>query len=121
VYWSVDTFATNTPDRILEADELSDEEFRDGQFLGGRLVSPWHQYLDQTKWDRCVAAVHSLGSAVVAGCHTPVIRGPRVDTAFELTRRLPAVEPWREFDQNDLDGWLREAGAMAEPDGAPTS
>jgi flavorubredoxin len=116
VYWSVDTFATNTSGRIMDADELSDEEFRDGQFLGGRLVSPWHQYLDQAKWDRCVAAVHSLGIEAVAGCHTPVIRGPRVDTAFELTRQLPAVEPWREFEQADLDGWLAQAGALSEPD-----
>ncbi|MFC5950937.1 MBL fold metallo-hydrolase [Pseudonocardia lutea] len=118
VYWSVDTFATNTPHPILESDQLGDGDFRDGQLLGGRLVAPWHRYLDQSKWDRCVAAVQDLGVAVVAGCHTPVIRGPRVAEAFELTRRLPAVEPWREFDQHDLDGWMAEAGALAEP-GAP--
>jgi flavorubredoxin len=120
VYWSVDTFATNTPARMMESGELSDEEFRDGQFLGARLVSPWHQYLDQAKWDRCVDAVRSLGSEVLAGCHTPVIRGPRVDAAFELTRQLPAIEPWREFDQHDLDGWLAQAGALTEPGTAAT-
>jgi flavorubredoxin len=115
VYWTVDTFATNTRERMMEADELTDDEFRDGQFLGARLVSPWHQYLDQAKWDACVNAVRGLDVAVAAGCHSPVIRGGRVEVAFELTRQLPAVEPWREFDQHDLDGWLAAAGALAEP------
>jgi hypothetical protein len=39
-FWSVDTFATNTAQRMLEADELADGEFRDGQFLSARLVAP---------------------------------------------------------------------------------
>jgi flavorubredoxin len=115
VYWSVDTFATNTAYRMLDADELTDDEFRDGQFLGARLVAPWHRYLDQTKWDCCVQAVHQLNPQVLAGCHTPAIRGPRVDQAFELIRQAPSMEPWHEFTQHDLDGWLADVGALTEP------
>ncbi len=115
VYWSVDTFATNTPHRMLEADDLSDGEFRDGQLLGARLIAPWHRYLDQSKWDTCVDAVRRLGATTMAGCHSPVLRGRRVDEAVDLIRQLPALDPWREFDQSDLDGWLAAAGALAEP------
>lgn len=68
VFWSVDTFATNTAQRMLEADELADDEFRNGQFLGAGLVAPWHRYLDQNKWDRCVDAVRRLGATTIAGC-----------------------------------------------------
>lgn len=119
VFWSVDTFATNTAQRMLEADELADDEFRDGQFLGARLVAPWHRYLDQNKWDRCVDAVRRLGATTIAGCHAPVLRDRRVEQAFDLLRQLPALDPWREFDQSDLDGWLADAGAFAEPVAAP--
>jgi flavorubredoxin len=115
VFWSVDTFATNTTQRMLEADELADDEFRDGQFLGGRLVAPWHRYLDQSKWDSCVDAVRRLGATTIAGCHAPVLRGRRIEQAFDLLRELPALDPWREFDQSDLDGWLADAGAFSEP------
>jgi flavorubredoxin len=115
IFWSVDTFATNTPDRMLEADELADDEFRDGQFLGARLVAPWHRYLDQNKWVSCVDAVHRLGATTIAGCHAPVLRGQRVEQAFDLLRQLPSLDPWREFDQSDLDGWLAHTGAFSEP------
>jgi flavorubredoxin len=115
VYWSVDTFATNTPHRMLEADDLSDGEFRDGQLLGARLIAPWHRYLDQSKWDICVDAVRRLGATTMASCHSPVLRGQRIDEAFDLMRQLPALDPWREFDQSDLDRWLADAGALSEP------
>jgi flavorubredoxin len=115
VLWSVDTFASNTPHRMLEADELADDEFRDGQFLGARLVAAWHRFIDQKKWDNCLDAVRRLGATTIAGCHTPVLRGRRVEQAFELLRQLPSLDPWREFDQSDLDGWLAAAGALSEP------
>ena len=119
VLWSVDTFATNTAQRMLEADELADGEFRDGQFLGARLVAPWHRYLDQSKWDGRVDAVRRLGATTIAGCHAPVLRGRRIEQAFDLLRELPALDPWREFGQSDLDGWLADAGAFSEPVAAP--
>ena len=119
VYWSVDTFATNTPQRMLEADELAEDEFRDGQFLGARLVAPWHRYVDQSKWDTCLEAVRRLGATTIAGCHTPVLRGRRVDQAWGLLRQLPALDPWQEFNQADLEGWLAQAGALSEPVPAP--
>lgn len=48
-------------------------------------------------------------------CHSPVLRGQRIDEAFDLMRQLPALDPWREFDQSDLDRWLADAGALSEP------
>jgi Metallo-beta-lactamase superfamily len=59
--------------------------------------------------DRC----ERLGAEVIAGCHTPVLRGPRVAEAFDLLHRLPDVEPWQEFTQTDLDSWMAAAEASA--------
>jgi flavorubredoxin len=115
VYWSVDTFATPTPYRMLEGDELSDGDFRDGQLVGGRLVAPWSRYLDQSKWEACLDQVRRLGATTVASCHAPVMRGHRLDDSWELLRGLPQLEPFREFDQSDLDGWLAAAGTLEEP------
>jgi flavorubredoxin len=115
VLWSVDTFATNEPEPLAEADDLPEDEFRDGQRLGGRLVSPWHQWLDANKFRHHVDEVEALPINVVAGCHTPVIRGERIRTAFEILRELPTAEPWQEFTQHDLEQWAAamEAGEPA--------
>ena len=58
--------------------ELSDEEFRDGQFFGGRLVSPWSALLDNQKFGAVVDDIQRLGAEVIAGCHAPVLRGRRL-------------------------------------------
>ena len=111
VLWSVDTFATNMPVPLAEADELSDGAFRDGQLLGGRLVAPWHQWLDADKFGRHVSEVEDLPIEVIAGCHTPAIRGARIRAAFDVLRGLPSAEPWAEYTQADLERWSR---AMTE-------
>jgi flavorubredoxin len=113
VLWSVDTFATNLPTPMGEIGELADDEFRDGQLFGGRLVSPWAAWLDSAKFGAVVDRSERLGAEVVAGCHTPVLRGPRIAEAFDLLHRLPDVEPWQEFTQTDLDGWMAAAEASA--------
>lgn len=109
VMWSVDTFATNVSCPVPEIGELSDDEFRDGQLFGGRLVSPWHTLLDAAKFRTVVDDFERLGAEVVAGCHTPVLRGRRVAEAFDVLRRLPDVPAWEAFTQADLDAWMDEA------------
>lgn len=112
VYWSVDTFATNMPTPLRESGDLADDAFADGQLMGSRLVAPWHEYLDDAKWQRCVDGLQSLQVDVIAGCHTPVIRGDRVGQAFDVLRRLPGLQPWQEFTQADLEMWLGAAEAI---------
>lgn len=108
VFWSVDTFATNIPKPMEEAADLSDGEFTDGQLLGMRLVAAWHQWLDEAKYCAHVQKVQDLPITVVAGCHTPAIRGERIAEAFDLLRRLPTIEPWADFTQQDLELWLTQ-------------
>jgi flavorubredoxin len=109
VAWSVDTFATNLPAPMPDIGELTDDEFRDGQFFGGRLLSPWYTLLDVGKFRAVVDDFQRLGAEVVAGCHSPVLHGRRVAEAFDLLRQLPDVPPWPEFTQADLDSWMAAA------------
>jgi flavorubredoxin len=106
VYWSVDTFATNAPHAVQNATELDSGFFREGQLLGARLVSPWHQWLDNSKFQARVDVVQSLPIQVVAACHGPALQGAKIEEAFELLRQVPELEPWPEFTQHDLEQWM---------------
>lgn len=116
VLWSVDTFATNVPAPLPDIGELTDDEFRDGQFFGGRLVSPWVALLDAQKFRAVVDDVQRLGAEVIAGCHSPVLHGRRIAEAFDLLRQLPGVPPWQEFTQADLDSWMDAAEGSVPPE-----
>ncbi len=115
-YWSVDTFATNVAEPMVESADLPNDAFVEGQLFGGRLVAPWHELLDDAKYQRYVDRVQQLDISVVAGCHTPVIRGSRIEEAFATTRRLPGEDAWHDFTQADLDTWM---DAMAPPPEVP--
>lgn len=116
VLWAVDTFATNTPTPMPEIAGLSADEFRDGQFFGGRLVSPWVALLDGQKFRAVVDGFQRLGAEVIAGCHSPVLRGPRISEAYDLLRELPDIPPWPEFTQADLDQWMAIAEGSVPPE-----
>ncbi|SEC23072.1 MBL fold metallo-hydrolase [Streptomyces sp. TLI_105] len=116
VLWAVDTFATNVPAPLPETAGLSAEEFRDGQLFGGRLVSPWVALTDEQKFGAVVEDFQRLGAEVVAGCHTPVLRGPHIAEAFDLLRRLPGMPTWTEFTQADLDQWMAMAESSVPPE-----
>jgi flavorubredoxin len=116
VLWAVDTFATNVPTPLPDVAGLSADEFRDGQFFGGRLVSPWVALLDDQKFRAVVDGFQRLDAQVIAGCHTPVLRGPHIAEAYDLLRQLPAVPPWTEFTQADLDQWMEMAETSVPPE-----
>ena len=106
VFWSVDTFASNMAEPFSDAADHSGDAFREGQLLGSRLVAAWHPWLDEAKFCAHVQKVQDLPITVVAGCHTPAIRGSLIEEAFGLLRHLPVIEPWPEFTQQDLEGWM---------------
>ncbi|MFH8937073.1 MBL fold metallo-hydrolase [Streptomyces griseosporeus] len=116
VLWSVDTFATNVPAPMPDAGALSADDFRDGQLFGGWLVSPWVALLDSQKFRTVVDDFERLDAEVIAGCHAPVLRRPRIAEAYDLLRRLPEVPPWREFTQADLDQWMATAETSIPPE-----
>jgi flavorubredoxin len=106
VLWSVDTFATNVPHHLEESEDLSEQAFSEGQLLGGRLVAPWHPWLDERKYQAHVDKVQALPIEVISGCHTPVIRGTRIGAAFDILRSLPTADPWTPITQQDLEAML---------------
>ncbi len=119
LYWSVDTFATCMSFMPQNAKELNHEDWKDGVFLTNRLNHPWFQWLDVEKWYKVVDRVQSLGIETVAGCHTPMIKGPMIDEAFDLIRQIPGMEPWKEPTQEEFEALV--AAMMADaPEPAQT-
>ena len=111
VFWAVDTFACPVPVPMQGVGDLSDAEFAEGQLLGARLVSPWHQWIDEERWGAYVQRIRDLPINVVASCHAPTIDGGRIDRAFELLETVPSAAPWQPFTQADLDLWMAAAEA----------
>jgi hypothetical protein len=70
--------------------------------------------LDDVQYQGFVDGVQLLVISVVAGCHTPVIRGPRIEKAFAAMRRLPSLDAWHDFSQADLEAWMDAMGPPPE-------
>lgn len=106
VLWGVDTFATPVQQPLEDARDIPVDEFADGELLGGRVVSPWHTWLDAAKYLAHIDSIQGLPIEVIASCHAPAIRGERIDQAFAAIRLLPSTEAWAPFTHQDLEQWM---------------
>lgn len=113
VLWSSDAFASPVAGPMEWIDDLDRDTFVEGQLFGGRILAPWHNLLDAQKFQRHVDRVQSLPIEVIASCHAPTIRGPRVAQAFDVMRSLPDTAAWEPFTQADLESWLAAMGTSA--------
>jgi flavorubredoxin len=111
--WIVDTFACLTPGP-LDADELSREQLAMMPAFNS-AVSPWHAWLDHGAYGRHVDTVEAYGARTVASAHGPVLRGERLDDAFDLLRGLagaPVIPtPGQELLDQMVAATLLEAAA----------
>jgi flavorubredoxin len=111
--WIVDTFACLTPG-ALEADELPREALEQMSAMNS-AVSPWHAWLDRAAYGRHVDAVEGFGARTVASAHGPVLRGEKLDDAFDRLRGLAGAPiiplPGQELLDQLIAGTLAEAVA----------
>lgn len=84
--WIVDSFACLTPGS-LDADDLSDTQLAQMSAMNS-AVSPWHAWLDRAAYGRHVDSVEACAARTVASAHGPVLRGRRLDDAFDRLRGL---------------------------------
>jgi flavorubredoxin len=110
VYWASDAFAMSVPHPVEDLAALDAGYVEDALLLGARLISPWHAWLDAAKWNAHVQRVRTLPIETIASCHAPAIRGRDIGRAFQTLSAAPDLDPWQEFSQEDLDGWMAAAG-----------
>ena len=113
--WIVDTFPCFTPGP-LDADDLPQELLEQVMPALSSAISPWHAWLDRAAYLRHVDAVEALGAHTVASAHGPVLRGGRLDDAFDRLRALAGAPiiatPGQELLDSLLEPTLVEAAAL---------
>ena len=115
VYWGVDSFGTPVPTEITDVAELP-EDFYQAAFLQmNRMLSPWHRWLDGSRYGTHLDRVRSLGASVVANAHGPALRGDQIGTALDMLAQLPEMPAAPLPDQAHLEALLAQFTAPAQP------
>jgi len=91
VYWGSDAFAAPMPSPVVDVAELDPEFWLGGMGTFHNYISPWLSIVDDARYQATVDRIERLSPAVIAGCHTPVIRGERVAAAIAATRLAPTA------------------------------
>ena len=110
--WIVDSFPCFTPG-TLDADEMPQDLLAEVMPALSSAVSPWHAWLDTAAYARHVDAVEALGARTVASAHGPVLRGERLDDAFDRLRALAGRPIIPTPGQELLDSLLAPTLAVA--------
>ncbi len=110
----MDSFATPVSGPMDDISKLDGGAWKFGLEFFNRLNSPWFKLLDPAKYERHVDRVQALDIQVIAACHTPVIRRPQMDEAFNLIRQIPHGDPPPQPGQPDLEALMR-ALASGQP------
>jgi len=113
LYWAVDAFATPVLTPVDDAAELDLDVWRESVSLGNRLISPWHEWLDESKWGAYVDMVQGLDITTIASAHAPIISGPRVEQAFDVLRQTPRLDSLPLPGQIDLEAIIAAASIPA--------
>jgi len=95
-------------DFLKELWSLVDPEDLKWIFLSifNRLNHPWFALVDQSKFEATVESIRRLEPDIIAGCHAPLAKGPRVEAHLQAMANLPAQGPLDLPDQATLDGIL---------------
>lgn len=95
VYWGSDSFPTMMDAPLPYVDDIDHEFWAEGMTVLSQYISPWIELTSESAFTATVARIAALGPTVLAGCHTPAVRGGRVGEALEITSasRTAVVPP----------------------------
>jgi len=112
-FWSSDSFATPMLAPVADVDAVEDGFWIDGMHMFHQYVSPWVTMVDDAKFQQTVDRVVALQPTVMAGCHTPAIRGDRVARALATTRTTPTAVVPPQPDQAVLEQIVQSLAVAA--------
>jgi flavorubredoxin len=115
VYWGVDSFGTPVPAEITDVAELPAEFYQAGFLQMNRMLSPWHRWLDSSRYGTHLDRVRSLGASVVANAHGPALRGAQIGTALDMLAGLPDLPAAPLPGQAQLEALIAMFTAPAQP------
>jgi flavorubredoxin len=91
--WGVDSFGSNVPGEVYEAVDVPAEMFDASFAVMNAWNTPWLEWADRDRFARHLAQSRSLPIEVIASAHGPLLRGDRIDDAFERTLGLVGQTP----------------------------
>ena len=100
------SFGAIIPDVAELATDVPDSAFYEDFSILNRLNHPWFALVDQSKFEATVESIRRLEPDIIAGCHAPLAKGPRVEAHLQAMANLPAQGPLDLPDQAALDGIL---------------
>ncbi|MBQ11931.1 MAG: hypothetical protein CMJ45_10310 [Planctomyces sp.] len=106
VLFCADSFGAIIPDVAELATDVPDSAFYEGFSIFNRLNHPWFALVDQSKFEATVESIRRLEPDIIAGCHAPLAKGPRVEAHLQAMANLPAQGALDLPDQAALDGIL---------------
>jgi flavorubredoxin len=112
VYWASDCFATPLLQANEDVNELDAEFWQQGFYMANSMGAPWVHQADPARFNKAVDRIAELNLSAIAGAHTPIISGPRINEAFELLRKLPGMPEALQPTQADLEAMI---AAMTAP------
>lgn len=113
VYWASDCFATPVLQAVDNVGELDGEFWQQGFAKFQSLLAPWHNLLDDAKFQREVDRLDQLELNVVVGAHGPAATGKRVADAMTMMRGMPTAEPAAMPGQAELEAMLAQMSGHA--------
>jgi flavorubredoxin len=115
VLWAVDTFGALVQGAVVEADDADPELYAGSFGLLNQWNTPWLEWLDVNRFAAHVRTTSELPITAVASAHGPVLRGERIDAAFDATVALAGQPSPATPGQSMLDELL---GALSAGVGA---
>jgi flavorubredoxin len=113
IYWAGDSFAAPITSAVESAAEIDAQAWTEGFTMFHSFISPWHEMLDQAKYNRYIDRIAELDLRAVVGGHSPIVTGERLKQGFELLRKLPSTPAVPYPAQADLDAILKSMGIAA--------
>jgi flavorubredoxin len=106
--WAVDSFAALTTGAVYDAADLPPDLYDESFALFNSLVSPWHEWLDTTIYNRHVAAIEAIAPTTIASAHGPVLRHDAIADAFARVRSMAARPNVPPPGQETLDALIAQ-------------
>ena len=108
VLFCADSFGAIIPDVAEVATDVPEPAFYEGFNIFNRLNHPWFSLVDPVKFHAVLESIRRLEPDIIAGCHAPLAKGPRVEAHLKAMADLIDLGPLDLPDQAALEGILAQ-------------
>lgn len=110
-FFSSDCFGALLQEVPERADDLSDEELRQGQVFWATVDSPWLHKVDPAAFGAELSAIRDMDPTMVLSSHLPAASGAMLGRMLDSLGAVPTSQPFVGPDQPALEQMLKEMTA----------